>query len=103
MSERESRIYFPDPLGADGRYTLTGDQHHYLARVLRLKAGAELVVFAGSGGEEKSGNCSSEHTTIRNWLGGASQWNSGWPSVPVPPSMRVAYFSRELVCKLGLT
>jgi len=51
MTEREPRIYFPDPLRAEGRYTLTGDQHHYLTRVLRLKAGSGLTVFDGSGGE----------------------------------------------------
>lgn len=51
MTEREPRIYFPDPLRAEGRYTLTGDQHHYLARVLRLKAGSALTVFDGNGGE----------------------------------------------------
>lgn len=51
MTEREPRIYFPEPLRTEGRYTLTGDQHHYLARVLRLKAGAELTLFDGGGGE----------------------------------------------------
>jgi 16S rRNA (uracil1498-N3)-methyltransferase len=54
MTERRPRFYFPEPLRAGGRYTLTGEQHHYLARVLRLKAGGELVVFDGSGGEYRS-------------------------------------------------
>jgi 16S rRNA (uracil1498-N3)-methyltransferase len=54
MTERRPRIYFPEPLRAGGRFTLTGEQHHYLARVLRLKAGGELVVFDGSGGEYRS-------------------------------------------------
>lgn len=51
MTERESRIYSPEPLSADGRFTLTGDQHHYLSRVLRLKPGAGVTVFDGTGGD----------------------------------------------------
>ena len=51
MTEREPRIYLPTPLGAESRFALTGDQHHYLTRVLRLKAGARLTIFDGSGGE----------------------------------------------------
>ena len=51
MSEHEARIYVPEPLSAGARYTLTGDRHHYLSRVLRLKAGARLTVFDGRGGE----------------------------------------------------
>jgi 16S rRNA (uracil1498-N3)-methyltransferase len=49
--ERAPRIYHPQRLGADERYTLTGDQHRHLSRVLRLKAGAELTLFDGRGGE----------------------------------------------------
>lgn len=51
MSEHEPRIYCPEPLSAGGHYTLTGDRHHHVARVLRLKAGAALTVFDGNGGE----------------------------------------------------
>lgn len=51
MTEREPRIYFPQPLRPDERYTLTGDQHRHIARVLRLKAGAPLTLFDGRGGE----------------------------------------------------
>ncbi len=51
MVERAPRIYHPQRLGADERYTLTGDQHRHLSRVLRLKAGAELTLFDGRGGE----------------------------------------------------
>ena len=51
MAERRPRIYLPQCLGADQRYTLTGDQHRHLARVLRLNTGAELTLFDGRGGE----------------------------------------------------
>lgn len=51
MAERRPRIYLPRRLSAGERYTLTGDQHRHLSRVLRLKAGAELTLFDGMGGE----------------------------------------------------
>ena len=51
MAERAPRIYLAQRLGADERYTLTGVQHRHLSRVLRLKAGAELTLFDGRGGE----------------------------------------------------
>lgn len=51
MAEQEPRIYSPDPLCPDGRFTLTGGQHRHIARVLRLKAGAGLTLFDGTGGE----------------------------------------------------
>ena len=51
MSEREYRIFFPQPLSSGGHYTLKGDQHRHVSRVLRLKPGAELTLFDGRGGE----------------------------------------------------
>ena len=51
MTEHEPRIYLPQPLCAGERYTLTGDQHRHISRVLRLKAGAMLTLFDGTGGE----------------------------------------------------
>lgn len=51
MGEHEPRIYFPERLSASERRTLTGDRHHHVARVLRLRAGATLTVFDGAGGE----------------------------------------------------
>ena len=51
MTERAHRIYCPEPLGPGERLSLTGDRHHYLSRVLRLKAGADVIVFDGTGGE----------------------------------------------------
>ena len=51
MAERRPRIYLPQRLSTGERYTLTGDRHHHLSRVLRLKAGAEVTLFDGMGGE----------------------------------------------------
>lgn len=51
MTDRDPRIYFPSPLSTDERYTLTGEQHRHVSRVLRLKAGARLTLFDGRGGE----------------------------------------------------
>jgi 16S rRNA (uracil1498-N3)-methyltransferase len=51
VTEREPRIYLPQPLCAGEHYTLTGDQHRHISRVLRLKAGAMLTLFDGRGGE----------------------------------------------------
>ncbi len=51
MTENGPRIYCPETLRADGPVTLTGDQHRHLAHVLRLKAGAPVTLFDGTGGE----------------------------------------------------
>jgi 16S rRNA (uracil1498-N3)-methyltransferase len=51
VTEHEPRIYLPESLGANQHYTLTGDQHRHVSRVLRLKAGAVMTLFDGTGGE----------------------------------------------------
>jgi 16S rRNA (uracil1498-N3)-methyltransferase len=51
VTERDPRIYFPRALSSGERYTLTGDQHRHIAQVLRLKAGAAMTLFDGTGGE----------------------------------------------------
>ena len=45
------RLYVPAPLEAGGTLPLDPDRSHYLSRVLRLRAGDELVLFDGRGGE----------------------------------------------------
>lgn len=45
------RLYLAPELVAGATRTLDSDDSHYLARVLRLKAGAALRCFDGSGGE----------------------------------------------------
>lgn len=51
MTERHPRFYFPQALCTGERYTLTGDQHRHISQVLRLKPGAALTLFDGTGGE----------------------------------------------------
>ncbi len=50
---RIPRIYTPMPIAVGETVTLADDTTHYLTRVLRLKAGAQLVIFNGEGGEYK--------------------------------------------------
>jgi 16S rRNA (uracil1498-N3)-methyltransferase len=51
VTERDPRIYFPQALTSAERYTLSGDQHRHISQVLRLKPGAALTLFDGTGGE----------------------------------------------------
>lgn len=46
---RKSRLFTPQSLCQGGRVTLIGSQCHYLARVLRLSVGDELMLFNGDG------------------------------------------------------
>ncbi len=48
---RIPRIFLPVPLAAGALVTLDGTAANHLTRVLRLKPGAELVLFNGEGGE----------------------------------------------------
>lgn len=48
---RISRICLQQDLCDNAVINLTGDYFNYLARVLRLKAGAKLIIFNGLGGE----------------------------------------------------
>ncbi len=45
------RLFVEGPLEAGGALALSAEQAHYLANVLRLKAGAELRLFNGADGE----------------------------------------------------
>ena len=45
------RLYVKTPLGPGGRVDLDGPQANYLGNVLRMKAGAELLLFDGASGE----------------------------------------------------
>lgn len=51
MSKHVPRIFCTDPLTTGGRQRLSGDIAHHLLHVLRLKPGAALRLFDGSGGE----------------------------------------------------
>jgi 16S rRNA (uracil1498-N3)-methyltransferase len=48
---RLTRVYVPQPLTSGAQCTLPADAAEHLSRVLRLTAGAELIVFNGAGGE----------------------------------------------------
>ncbi|MBN4075923.1 MAG: 16S rRNA (uracil(1498)-N(3))-methyltransferase [SAR86 cluster bacterium] len=51
---RISRIYTDQALKLESPVKLDGQQAHYLSKVLRLKANAELILFNGDGYEYKS-------------------------------------------------
>lgn len=48
---RVARLFLPLTLGEDREIDLSEERSHYMASVLRLRAGSELVVFNGEGGE----------------------------------------------------
>lgn len=48
---RISRLYIDQALSADSRITVSGQQAHYLSKVLRLKENTPLIVFNGDGRE----------------------------------------------------
>jgi 16S rRNA (uracil1498-N3)-methyltransferase len=52
---RMQRLFVSDDLAGDRQIVLGRDQSHYLANVLRMKAGAELLVFNGRDGEWRAG------------------------------------------------
>lgn len=48
---RLTRVYVETPVTAGKRLTIEGTAANHITRVLRLRSGAELTVFDGSGGE----------------------------------------------------
>jgi len=48
---RVPRLYYPSTLSLGEPLTLNKDASHYICRVLRLKEGAQIVLFSGEGGE----------------------------------------------------
>ncbi|MAM71328.1 MAG: 16S rRNA (uracil(1498)-N(3))-methyltransferase [Gammaproteobacteria bacterium] len=48
---RISRLYLDQPLQPGSQLSLSGQQAHYLSKVLRLKAESPLIIFNGQGGE----------------------------------------------------
>ncbi len=48
---RLQRLFVPDDLSADSSFELDKAQSHYLANVMRMKEGGELLVFNGKDGE----------------------------------------------------
>lgn len=66
---RISRFYLNQSLAENKDVTVTGPTTHYLTRVLRLRAGAELVVFDGSGGEYAATLTHASRDTVQLALG----------------------------------
>ena len=54
---RVPRVYLDAPLTPGEQIPLDERAHHHLAQVLRLKPGAPLVVFNGTGGEYEASLC----------------------------------------------
>ena len=48
---RISRFFLPQPLNSGATIHLEEESAHYVRTVLRLKKGADLIVFNGEGGE----------------------------------------------------
>jgi 16S rRNA (uracil1498-N3)-methyltransferase len=51
---RVSRVFVEQALHAPAEITLTDAEAHYLSRVLRVKAGFEVILFNGQGGEYRA-------------------------------------------------
>jgi len=51
---RMQRLFIDAPLGPDARYDASPEQFNYLANVLRMTEGAEILVFNGRDGEWKA-------------------------------------------------
>ena len=51
---RMQRLFVDMPLGAEARHEVSSEQFNYLANVLRLEDGAEVLVFNGRDGEWKA-------------------------------------------------
>ncbi len=64
---RIPRIYAPYALTADAAVQVTGSSFNHIRRVLRLKAGAEVILFDGIGGEYpgRLEHLSQDHAQVR--------------------------------------
>jgi 16S rRNA (uracil1498-N3)-methyltransferase len=51
---RMQRLFIDAPLGPDERVAVSGEQFNYLANVLRMEEGAEILAFNGRDGEWKA-------------------------------------------------
>jgi 16S rRNA (uracil1498-N3)-methyltransferase len=66
---RTPRLFVESPLGADADIPLGRDQANYLANVLRLKAGADVLVFNGRDGEWRASLVAAGKKAIRLAVG----------------------------------
>lgn len=66
---RQSRIYVDTELASNLMLTLPKEQAHYVAVVLRMKVGQELVIFNGRGGSYKAKLVSADKRSVVVELG----------------------------------
>ncbi len=59
------RIYIASPLATGAEITITGGAANHIGRVLRLKAGDEITLFNGEGGEYNATLTTIERNTVR--------------------------------------
>ena len=77
---RHTRIYTPGPLQTGTQATLPEAGAHHLARVLRVRVGAPLVVFDGSGGEYRAEVVEIQGNTVKVQIG---EFIRGTPESPL--------------------
>lgn len=74
---RLTRIFVTDPLSPGAEVRLSANAANHVARVLRLKEGASLIVFDGSGGEHRAEITrvagSTVHVALKEFLPGAPE------------------------------
>ncbi|MEQ1580844.1 MAG: 16S rRNA (uracil(1498)-N(3))-methyltransferase [Steroidobacteraceae bacterium] len=74
---RLTRIFITDPLTAGTEVRLSASAGSHVARVLRLKEGAPLIVFDGTGGEHRAEIIkvagSTVHVALREFMPGATE------------------------------
>ena len=66
---RISRFFLPQPLSPGATIQLADESAHYLRTVLRLKKGADLVVFNGEGGEYPANLLEAHKDAVKLLLG----------------------------------
>lgn len=66
---RTPRLFVESPLGAGADLALGRDQANYLANVLRLKAGADVLVFNGRDGEWRASLVADRKKALRLAIG----------------------------------
>lgn len=74
------RLFVPEPLRAGAELRLDADRSHYVARVLRVRAGDALVLFDGSGHEHPSSVASVARQGVTVSVGAA---RAGRPESPL--------------------
>ncbi|KKK33147.1 16S rRNA methyltransferase [Mesobacillus campisalis] len=72
--------YFVTGSGEEGHFEITGDDHHHIARVMRMKEGDEILCVTAQG---KSALCRIEEITSEKALAAVVKWNEGSPELPV--------------------